>query len=374
MKYYVIAGEASGDLHASYMMKAIKKRDPEAEFRGWGGDLMAAQGLQMVKHYKNTAFMGFVEVVSNLKTILNNLKYCKQDLMDYHPDALVLVDYPGFNMRIAEFAKKQGLKVFYYIAPQAWAWKQSRVKKIRRDVDKLFTLLPFEEPFFRKFDIDATYVGHPLMDELNLEQDEQEKKAFLKRNQLSNSPIIALFPGSRKQEINTMLPLMLTMQSMFPDFQFVIGGAPSQEIHIYNQHMKEANFRVLFGQGQELMKYSKAALITSGTATLEAALLNLPQVICYKGNKVSIAIARKLVKIKYIGLANLILDRPVITELIQDDMNMDRVRKELDSVLFDETRRKKLFSDYDDLRKKIGGAGASENVANGIVDYLSTNR
>lgn len=371
MKYYVIAGEASGDLHASHLIREIFKADSNAEVRGWGGDLMMKEGMQLDKHYKDAAFMGFLEVVANLKTVMRNMKQCKQQILDFRPDALILVDYPGFNLRIAEFAARQPFKVFYYIAPKAWAWKQSRGNKLSRYVDKLFAILPFEEAFFEKFGVNTEYVGNPLLDYLDLTTTEDAKESFLKKNELMHMPIIALFPGSRKQEINAILPEMIKVSSLYEDYQFVIGGAPSQDISIYRQHMKEENIPVLFNQGQELMKYSEAALITSGTATLEAALLNLPQVICYKGNKISIEIARRVVNVDYIGLANLILDEQVIPELIQNNMTVERMNKELDSMLHDRSRREELFKDYARLREVVGGPGASAKVAQGIVRELS---
>ncbi|MEA3503942.1 MAG: lipid-A-disaccharide synthase [Bacteroidota bacterium] len=372
MKYYIISGEASGDLHGSNLVKEIKKLDAEADFRGWGGELLSDQGVDVVKHYRDLAFMGFYEVLVNIKTILKNFKFCKSDIMEYNPDAVILVDYPGFNLRMAEFAHKKGFKVFYYIAPQAWAWKKSRVHKIKKCVDKLFTLLPFEESFFRKYGIDAKYVGHPILDHLKISYSDKEKEKFFTDNNLEQHPVIALLPGSRKQEINTMLPIMLQMLPMYKDYQFVIGGAPAQELEIYQKHIKQANVKVLFNQGQQLMKYADAALITSGTATLEAALLRLPQVICYKGNKISIAIAKKIVNIKYIGLANLIMDRPVIKELIQDDMTLENMHRELDLLLYDKQRREKLFKDYKELKYLLGGKGASVVTAEGIVGFLKS--
>jgi len=370
MKYYIISGEASGDLHASNLVKEINKLDTDSEYRGWGGEMLSSQGVEVVKHYRDLAFMGFYEVAANIRTILKNFKYCKEDILNYNPDAVILVDYPGFNLRMAEFAHKKGFKVFYYIAPQAWAWKKSRVHKIKKYVDKLFTLLPFEEPFFRKYGIDAKYVGHPILDYLDTSHSDEEKELFFKKNNLQEKPIIALLPGSRNQEINTMLPLMLKMLPLFKDFQFVIAGAPAQGLGIYSKHIKQDNIKVLFEQGQQIMKYADAALITSGTATLEAALLGLPQVICYKGNKLSIAIAKRIVNIKYIGLANLIMDKQIIKELIQEDMTIENMHQELNLLLFDKDRRQQLFNDYKELRDVLGGKGASVVTAEGIVGFL----
>lgn len=372
MKYYIIAGEASGDLHASHLVKEIKNRDQEAEIRGWGGNLMEKAGMKLDQHYKSVAFMGFYEVVANLGKVLNNIKRCKQQILNFNPDALILVDYPGFNLRIADFATKHNFQVYYYIAPKAWAWKQSRATKLGKTVNKLFAILPFEKAFFSNYGVDTQYVGNPLMDYLDLDTTEEGRKAFLSRNELMHKPIISLFPGSRKQEIHTILPEMLKISSLFKDYQFVIGGAPAQDPSIYRKHMKEQNLSVIFNQGQELMKYSEAALITSGTATLEAALLNLPQVICYKGNAISIEIARRIVNVDYIGLANLIMDEPVIPELIQKDMTIERMQGELDRMLHDRERREKLFSDYARLREVIGGPGASAKVAKEIVNSISS--
>lgn len=370
MKYYIIAGEASGDLHASHLIKEIVRHDAEAEIRGWGGDLMVKEGMKLDQHYKTSAFMGFYEVVANLNRVLKNISRCKKQILQFNPDALILVDYPGFNIRIAEFATKQDFKVFYFIAPKAWAWKESRAKKLSKTVDKLFAILPFEESFFKKYGLKTEYVGNPLLDYLDLETKQVEKEEFFSRNNLEPKPIIALFPGSRKQEINTILPGMLKLTGLYKDYQFVIGGAPSQDLAIYRRHMKDEHLKVLFNKGQELMKYSKAALITSGTATLEAALLSLPQVICYKGNKISVKIARHLVNIKYIGLANLIMNEPIIPELIQEDMNIERMSKELNMMLYDENRREKLFKDYARLKEVVGGPGASAKVAKGIIQEL----
>lgn len=371
MKYYLIAGEASGDLHASYLITALRQVDAEATFRGWGGDMMQKAGMSLVKHYRETAYMGFVEVLANLKPVFKNIRECKADIDLYQPDALILIDYPGFNLRIASYAKKQGLNVFYYIAPKAWAWKKSRGYKLKQSVDKLFVVFPFEKAFFEEFGVPTEFVGNPLLDQLNLKPSREEKETFLQNNHLSQKPLIALFPGSRNQEINTILPEMLKISRLYDDYQFVIGGAPSQDLKIYRQHMKEENIPVLFDKGQQLMKYSKAALITSGTATLEAALLNLPQVICYRGNRFSIAIARHIVNIKYIGLANIILNKPAVPELIQEDMSLERMNTELDRMLHDRVRRKQLFADYKELKRKIGGSGASKLTAESIFREIS---
>lgn len=373
MRYYFIAGEASGDLHASYVIRELKKKDPGAELRGWGGDLMQREGMELDQHYRDAAFMGFYEVIANLRTILGNIRRCKRQIVEFQPDALILVDYPGFNLQIARFASKQPFPVFYYIAPKAWAWKESRARKIKSYVDQLYSILPFEIPFFEKYGVNINYVGNPLLDQLDSEVREEERQDFMQNNNLDERPLLALFPGSRKQEISGTLPRMLEAVARYSDYQVVIGGAPGLERSSYHQYIEgKDNIKVVFNQGHQLMKYAAAALITSGTATLEAALLNLPQVICYRGNAVSVAIARRLVKVKYIGLANLIMDEAIITELIQEEMSVEKMQKELDSLLFDDDRRLKLFSDYDRLRKEVGGPGASARVAEGITAYLST--
>ena len=371
MRYYLIAGEASGDLHASYLIHALKKADSSAVFRGWGGDMMEQEGMQLDQHYRDVAFMGFYEVLVNVQKIVGNFKRCKQQIQSFKPDALILIDYPGFNLRMADFGSKQPFKVFYYIAPKAWAWKSSRAKKLSRTVDVLFSILPFEPAFFQKYDINVHYVGNPLLDELQLSVDEKERDAFLREESLPAEPVIALFPGSRKQEIDLILPEMLEAVKKYPGYQIVIGGAPGFSAGFYDRYLQEFPAKVVFNRGQQLMKFSKAALITSGTATLEAALLNLPQVICYKGNPVSVFIAKMLVKIKFIGLANLIMDESIIPELIQENMTVDNMQAELDKMLFDEQRRAKLFKDYSRLKKRMGGSGASEKAAGLITAGLS---
>ena len=318
MKYYLIAGEASGDLHGSNLIRQIKLRDPEAEFRGWGGDLMEEQGTELVKHYRDLAFMGFIEVVMNLSTILRNIKLCKKDLIDYQPDALILIDYPGFNLRIAEFAKKSGIRVFYYISPQVWAWKASRVKLIRRVVEKMFVILPFEADFYKKYDYEVEFVGHPLLDAIaDYESTKQAPEEFKLENELDDRPIVAVLPGSRKQEISRMLPVMLEVRTHFPNHQFVVAGAPSQPKSFYDQWLAGTDVKLLQARTYDLLQQAKAALVTSGTATLETALFKVPEVVCYSGSAISYQIARRLVSIKYISLVNLIMDQEIVRELIQ---------------------------------------------------------
>jgi lipid-A-disaccharide synthase len=372
MKYYIIAGEASGDLHASNLMKELKVLDKSADFRCWGGDLMKEQGAHLVKHYRDLAFMGFTEVLMNLKTILRNIDLCKKDILDHRPDVLILVDYPGFNLRIAEFAKTENIKVFYYISPQVWAWKQSRVHKIKRVVDKMFVILPFEKAFYEQFDYAVDFVGHPLLDAVAVYRNKKEQLPIT-----LDKPVIALLPGSRKQEINSMLPLMLSMQKYYPDHQFVIAGAPAQQKNIYQDHIDQAtqqgvgmnDVKIVYNQTYQLLKQSEAALVTSGTATLETALFGVPEVVCYKGGAVSFAIAKKLVKVKYISLVNLIMDREIVKELIQSELNESNLKRELDKLLTVNSR-KMMLSDYEELKMKLGGAGASQKTAELMITYL----
>jgi len=367
MKYYIIAGEASGDLHASNLMKALLLEDEHAEFRFWGGDLMQAVGGTLVKHYRALAFMGFAEVIMNLRTILGNIKMCKKDILNYKPDVIILVDYPGFNMRIAEFSKQKNIATHYYISPQIWAWKENRIKKIKRDVDQMYVILPFEKEFYeKKHNYPVHFVGHPLLDAI-ADRKQITPEQFRKENNLNEKPIIALLPGSRKQEITKMLSVMLQMVNKFPDHQFVIAGAPSQDLSFYKQFIKSENVAIVENKTYDLLSLSNAALVTSGTATLETALFKVPEVVCYKGNAISYQIGKRLVKnIKYISLVNLILDKETVTELIQDDFNEKRLENELFKIL-DHKYREKIFDDYYDLEQKLGGKGASEKTAKLII-------
>ena len=369
MKYYIIAGEASGDLHAANLIEQIKILDPKAEFRGWGGDLMAAQGTNLVKHYRDLAFMGFIEVIANLKTILRNIDFCKKDILDYHPDKIILVDYPGFNLRIASFAAKSGIKVFYYISPQIWAWKQSRVHQIKKDVDHMLVILPFEKEFYEKFNYPVEFVGHPLLDAIG-KMKMEDHVDWNKQHDIGNKKIIALLPGSRKQEISSMLPLMLSVVIDFPDYQFIIGGAPSVDASFYDALLTGTNVKVVYGQTYNLLKNATAALVTSGTATLETALFNVPEVVCYKGNFISYHIAKQLVKVKYISLVNLIMDRPVVVELIQAELNRENLLRELKAITGNNPKRKQMLNDFRELKEKLGGEGASHRAANFIVSKM----
>ncbi len=369
MKYYIISGEASGDLHGSNLMKALYKKDADAEIRFWGGDLMAKVGGALVKHYRDLAFMGFAEVLMNIRTILNNIKYCKNDILQFKPDVLILIDYPGFNMRIAEFAKKEGIKIHYYISPQIWAWKENRIHKIKRDVDEMYVILPFEKEFYeQKHNFPVNFVGHPLLDAI-ANRSQIDENEFRKKYQLSSKPIIALLPGSRKQEIKKMLSVMLKMADKFEDYQFVIAGAPSQDYEFYKKFIVKDNVKFISNKTYDLLSVSYAAIVTSGTATLETALFKVPEIVCYKTSWVSYQIGKRLVDLKYISLVNLIMDKEVVKELIQNDFNEITLEKELKNILNDEIRSK-MYLNYFELEKKSGGKGASEKTADLILKKL----
>jgi lipid-A-disaccharide synthase len=369
MKYYIIAGEASGDLHGSNLMKALKVEDAEAEFRFWGGDLMNTQGGELVKHYRDLAFMGFVEVIMNLRTILGNISFCKKDILQTKPDVLILIDYPGFNLRIAEFAKRNGIKVFYYISPQIWAWKESRIKVIKKNVDKMFVILPFEKDFYKKHNLEVDFVGHPLIDAVNSRTrivDEDFRNEF----NLDSRPIVAILPGSRTQEIKKSLPLMLSVKESFKDYQFVIAGAPSLNIDYYQQFIHDNQVKLISNRTYDLLQHSEAALVTSGTATLETALFKVPEIVCYKANFISYHIGKLLIKIDYISLVNLIMDSEVVTELIQEEFNTKRLTAELKNITSG-NGRKKMLNNFDKLISILGGEGASATTARLMVKYLN---
>jgi lipid-A-disaccharide synthase len=369
MKYYLIAGEASGDLHGANLIKALKKEDEQASFRFWGGELMQEAGGELIKHYRDLAFMGFIEVIFNLKTIFSNIKFCKKDIEAFNPDVIIFIDYPGFNMRIAKWAKERGIKTHYYISPQIWAWKENRIKSIKRDVDAMYVILPFEKYFYEnKHQFPVHFVGHPLIDAIS-NRTQIEPSVFLKENNLDERPIIALLPGSRKQEISKMLEVMLSVSDDFKEYQFVIAGAPSQEESFYTPFIKKQNVHLLLNKTYDLLSLSHAALVTSGTATLETALFKVPQVVCYKGSRISYEIAKRVIKLKYISLVNLILDKEVVTELIQTKFNTKELKKELSKIL-DEYNRAILFLEYYDLEKTLGGKGASEKTASLIYKAL----
>ena len=370
MRYYIIAGEASGDLHASNLVAEIKKKDKKAEFRGCGGDKMKTQGVDLLKHYRTMAYMGFVEVAVNLRKVLRNIAQTKKDIMEYQPDAVILVDYPGFNFRIAKFAHEKGFKVFYYISPQVWAWKRRRVRKIKASVDKMLVILPFEEEFYRRYGVDVIYVGNPLLDEL-AKFGTSNRSIFLRRNSLGEKrEIIALLPGSRKQEVKRMLPVMLKMVPRFPDYQFVVAGVSSLDKDLYKGIMGNTDAFYIEDQTYELLQNSSAALVTSGTATLETALLTVPEVVCYKATGFSYRLAKAMIKVKFISLVNLVMDKEVVKELIQGDLNEENLAVELELLLHNSKRQRRLLEDYDELRYHMGNAGASEKAAEAICDAL----
>ena len=371
MKYYIIAGEASGDLHGSNLVASIRQQDPGAKIRAWGGEKMRRNGANVVKNYHDLAFMGFVEVLMNLKTILKNIKYCKKDIAEFKPDALILIDYPGFNLKIAKWAKKKGFKVFYYISPQVWAWKRRRVYTIKNVVDKMLCILPFEKKFYDNYDVDCQFVGHPLLDEI-AKVEPVDRQKFYKANRLNpKKEIIALLPGSRKQEVSRMLTVMLDVVKMFPSYQFVVACAPSLPVSYYKKIIGEkANVRLVLNRTYQLLQLSSAAVVTSGTATLETALLDVPEVVCYKANRISYLIARQVAKVKYICLVNLIMDRLVVKELIQNDMTANNIRDELQSLLNSSKRQKKLLEEYEELKYVLGNTGASDRAAETIISYV----
>ena len=369
MKYYIIAGEASGDLHGSNLMKSLYNEDPNAEIRFWGGDLMQSVGGTLVKHYRDLSFMGFLEVALNIKTILNNIKICKKDILEFQPDVLIFIDYPGFNMRIAKWAKKLGMKTHYYISPQIWAWKENRIKDIKRDIDKMYVILPFEKDFYEnKHLYQVEFVGHPLIDAIHNRKTVNEIE-FRKENNLSDKPIIAILPGSRKQEITKMLSVMLSVVNDFSEYQFVIAGAPSQEYSFYSTFLTSKNCHFISNKTYDLLSVSCAALVTSGTATLETALFKVPEVVCYKGSWLSYQIAKRIVTLKYISLVNLIMDKEVVTELIQENCNTKNIKIELQKLL-DSNYRTEVLKNYNELEMKLGGSGASQKTAKLIVSNL----
>lgn len=371
MRYYIIAGEASGDLHGSNLIKAIRAEDPQAEIRAWGGDLMEQEGATLVKHYRDLAFMGFIEVAKNLRTILRNIEFCKEDVLAFEADVLILVDYPGFNLRIAKWAKPKGLRIFYYISPQIWAWNAKRVHGIKANVDRMFVILPFESDFYQQYNYSVDFVGHPLLDVID---QFPENTNFRRDHQLDDRPIIALLPGSRRQEIERMLEIMLQVVPAFTDYQFVIGGAPAIPPNFYQQLIQKSSsastaVKMVHNQTYQLLKEATAALVTSGTATLETALFGVPEIVCYKGNTLSYMLARQLVKVKYISLVNLILDRPLLKELIQNELTPAKLEQELNLLLSPE-RLQVLEEGYAELRSRLGHSGASQKTAKLMVEAL----
>jgi lipid-A-disaccharide synthase len=368
MKYYLVAGEASGDLHGANLIKALKERDEQAEFRFFGGDLMQAEAGKPVKHIADMAFMGFIEVVFNLTTILKNLSFCKEDILSWQPDVLILIDFPGFNLKIAEFAKNNNILVCYYISPKVWAWNQKRVLKIKKIVDHLFCILPFEVDFYKQWGMDVDYVGNPLLDAISAFTPDTN---FIEQNQLADKKIVALLPGSRKQEISRLLPEMISVANRFPEYQFVIAGAPNFNYTYYDQFMDGQKIPVVFNATYDLLTHASAAIVASGTATLETALFDVPQVVVYKGHPISITIARAVVKIKFISLVNLIMDKPVVKELIQQDCTAEKIAGEIDRILNDKSYRAAMLANYNGLDAKMGLPGASAKTAGLIIQYAS---
>lgn len=373
MKYYLIAGEASGDLHGSNLIKALKQKNPGAQFRCWGGDMMEAAGATLVKHYRELAFMGFVEVLKNIRTIMKNFKRCKEDILAYKPGVVIFIDYPGFNLRMAKWAKQQGYITIYYISPQVWAWKEKRVETIKQFVDKMLVILPFEKEFYAKHGYEVEYVGHPLADEIERLRNDPKQRELLPVK--TNKPIIALLPGSRKQEILIKLPVMLQVSKHFPEYQFVVACAPGQEDAFYTEILSPyPGVLSVRGATYPLLACSHAALVTSGTATLETALFNVPEVVCYKGGNISYQIAKRLIKIKYISLVNLIMDKEIVRELIQHDMNEEQLVAALKEILTEEVRER-VFADYAALRKLLSeGGDAAEQAAASITQYVSAKK
>jgi lipid-A-disaccharide synthase len=362
VKFFVIAGEASGDMHGANLIKAISKLQPEATFEGFGGDRLQAAGMKLLRTMDKLNFMGFVEVVANLVTVRENFRICKKALSENKPDAIILIDYPGFNLRMAKWAKKHGIRVFYYISPQVWAWKENRVKQMKKFIDRLMVILPFEKEFFAKHGMDVDFVGHPLIDEIEL------------RNQkfdIEEQNVIALLPGSRKQEILHNLHQMVRVQDEFPDYQFVVGRAPGFDVSFYRETFALDRAIVSSEGTYSLLARSKAALVGSGTATLETALMQVPQVVCYKGNPISVALARKLIKVPYISLVNLILDRPAVKELIQGELNPKSIVIELKKVLEEGENRQTMLKAYHEIWDKLGSGGASERAAKLMISDLA---
>ncbi|WP_462266487.1 lipid-A-disaccharide synthase [Mucilaginibacter sp.] len=366
MKYYLIAGEASGDLHGASLMLELKKRDASAQFRFFGGDLMQARGGKLVKHYREMAYMGLIEVIAHLPAILKNMKQAKADVLAWQPDVLILIDFPGFNLKMAAFAHQHNIQTDFYISPKVWAWNQKRVLKIKRVVDHLFCILPFEVDFYRRWDMQVDYVGNPLLDAIAAFQPDPD---FLVKHHLDKGRLIALLPGSRRQEISRLLPLMVQVAGKFPGYQFVVAGAPSFSLADYEQYWQGSKLPVVFNATYDLLSHAQAAIVASGTATLETALFNVPQVVVYKTSPVTAGLARLVLKIKYISLVNLIMDRIVVRELIQQDCTPEHTAAELSHILHDETYCRHILNDYVQLQKVMGEAGASGRAADLIVGY-----
>ena len=378
MKYFLVAGEASGDLHGSNLMKELKLADENAEFRFFGGELMQAVGGELIKHYREMAFMGFVNVLLNLKTISRNLEICKSSLLEFQPDVIILIDYPGFNLRIAEFAKKNNFRVFYYISPKLWAWKAYRVKNIKAFVDEMFTIFPFETGFYKKYNYNVNYVGNPVLDAIaEFRKNALTRDEFLKINNLDNRRVVALLAGSRVQEIKRTLPLMVKIAGVFPDFQFVVAGVKSVDIELYTKYLHQSGIKLLFDQTYDILNNAHTALVASGTAALETALFHVPQTVIYKmeGGWLIDFIFRNLIfknRMAGVSLPNIIMNKLIISEYIQTKMTFENVKAEMEKLLFDERYREKIFIDYSRLKELMGEAGSSKRAAQKMTEILST--
>lgn len=374
MRYYILAGEASGDLHASNLIAEIKKIDQAAVFRGFGGDLMEKAGMTVLKHYRDMAFMGLVPVIMNIRTIQKNFRFCETDLLQFKPDVLILVDYPGFNLRMAKFAKAHGIRTFYYISPKIWAWKQERVHKVKAFVDEMFTILPFEGEFYRKFDYPVNYVGNPLLDAILEKKTAPDHDKFFAENELPDKPVLAVLPGSRKGEISVLLPTMLKAAAQFPEFQCVIAGAPNMEIEFYKPFMGESNVPVIWGKTYEILIHSRVAIVASGTATLETGILNVPQVVVYQltPNWLFQFFRTYFLTSKWVSLVNIILGKEAVQELIQSDFKLDKIVAELKRIVYDPEYEKRMLADYQEMMIKLGEPGASKRTAELMVKKLKT--
>jgi lipid-A-disaccharide synthase len=374
MKYYLIAGEASGDLHGSTLMKGIRETDHNADFRYFGGNLMEAQGGQLVRHYRDMAFMGVVKVILNLTTIRRNLKICKKDILQFQPDVIILVDFPGFNLRIAKYAWKKGFRIFYYISPKVWAWNKKRVGTIRKTISKMFVIFPFEVEFYKKYNYDVEYYGNPLIDAIQEKMEKgEEELELVYPDKATNQPVIALLPGSRKQELYYCLPEMLALIPHFPEYQFIIAGAPGLEPSIYYEYMTGHNVNIVFDQTYNLLKKSTAAVVTSGTATLETALMMVPEVVCYKMGSITYHIGRPFIPIRFFSLVNIIMEKEVVREILQFDLS-EKIREELNRILYDSHYRQEMLNHFTELSKRIGKTGASGRVGRRMVELLNESR
>ena len=376
MKYYVIAGEASGDLHASNLIREINLIDPQAHFRGFGGDLMEKEGMKVLKHYRDMAFMGLVPVIMNIRTIKKNFKLCEQDILSFNPDVLILVDYPGFNLRMAKFAKEHGIPTFYYISPKIWAWKQKRVYRVKAYVDEMFTILPFESEFYGKFDYKVNYVGNPLLDAILQKKTAPNYQSFFADNHLPDKPVLALLPGSRRGEISVLLPTMLEAASRFPEFQCVIAGAPNMGTEFYKPFMKSHSAPIIWDKTYEILIHSRAAIVSSGTATLETAILNVPQVVVYQltPNWLFKYLKKYFLKTKWVSLVNIILKREAVTELIQSDFTLENIVSEVNKIVRDPEHEKRMLADYREMMVLLGDKGASERAAKLMVSKLKDSK